>query len=284
VSAPCSGPRAGEDGGARVCDALSGAARLGCLARRAPRSWGGHGQPGGDGQPRYHVLVGTVAVCIGTAQARRSRPGKKPDQRDAVWRAARWAPGRLRPSCVPPPAMCAWRAVPRPRGALMPTRRPSQPRGPKLRAETNRTRGSGVSDLVGGTGWRLRAVVAGDRALQVGAALARGSLQRQRPQGALARTGRSQPWPAWALRAPSRVRRHRRAGVSLLRRLASAGPACRSTGRASAGVGCLLGVGYCVGIGWNVTFCSIVSHGLNRITILSTLPLLPRLKSPQVFW
>jgi hypothetical protein len=64
--------------------------------------------------------------------------------------------------------------------------------------------------------------------------------------------GRSKPWHAWALRSPSHVRRHRRAGVSSLLRLAEDGPALQSKGKAEAGVVCLLGGNYFVGIRGNV--------------------------------
>src|SRR5215831_11932838 len=64
--------------------------------------------------------------------------------------------------------------------------------------------------------------------------------------------GRSKPWNAWTLRSPSNVRRNRQKGVSSLLRLAEDGSAFRSKGRASAGVVCLLGVGYFVGIRKNL--------------------------------
>ena len=108
-------------------------------------------------KPVYHGLAGTVEVCLGNAPELRSRPGTKTDKRDAAWIAARLAHGLIRPSFVPPPAICALRDVTRPRGALVQTRSPSTNRGPKLLEDTNLKLGSVVSDLFGVTGRRMRA-------------------------------------------------------------------------------------------------------------------------------
>src|SRR5262249_31897593 len=119
-------------------------------------------------QPVYHVLVGTVEVFIGNAHELRSRPGKKTDTRDAAWSAELLAHGLIRPSCVPPPDMCALRDVTRTRVALVQTRSPSKNRVHKLLEDTNLKLGSVVSDLFGVTGRRmLAALVAGERDPQV---------------------------------------------------------------------------------------------------------------------
>jgi transposase len=72
---------------------------------------------GGYGKPVYHVLCGTVEVYMGNAHEMRRRPGKKTDKAAAAWIAELWAPGLIRPSFVPPPAMRALRDVTRTRVA-----------------------------------------------------------------------------------------------------------------------------------------------------------------------
>jgi transposase len=58
-------------------------------------------------RPVSHVLVGTVAVLGGNARDIRPRPGTKTDTAAAAWIAALLAPGLIRPSVVPPPAISA---------------------------------------------------------------------------------------------------------------------------------------------------------------------------------
>jgi len=120
--------------------------------------------PGVSWKPVYHGLAGVVAVCIGNAHERRSRPGTKTEKREAAWIAELLAHGLIRPSFVPPPAMCALRDVTRTRGALVQTRSHSTNRGHTLLEETNLTRGRVGSNLFGVTGRRrLAALVASER-------------------------------------------------------------------------------------------------------------------------
>jgi transposase len=119
---------------------------------------------GGYGKPVYHVLAGTVEVCIGNAHELRSRPGTKTDQREAAWMAELLAHGLIRPSFVPPPEICALREVTRTRVALGQTRSQSKNRVHTLLEDTNLKLGSVVSALFGVTGRRmLAALVAGAR-------------------------------------------------------------------------------------------------------------------------
>jgi transposase len=116
-------------------------------------------------KPVYHVLAGVVEVFIGNAHELRSRPGTKPDKRDAAWIAELLAHGLIRPSFVPPPDLCALRDGTCTRVALVPTRSQRKNRVHKRLEDTNRKLGSVVSDLFGGTGRRMRAaLVAGERA------------------------------------------------------------------------------------------------------------------------
>ena len=93
---------------------------------RLPWSAGRVAQPGPvvamastgvDGQPVSPGLAGPGEGDMGTAPARRGRPGHKTAQRAAAWLAALWAPGLRRPSFVSPPERGAVREGTRPRGA-----------------------------------------------------------------------------------------------------------------------------------------------------------------------
>lgn len=76
-------------------------------------------------RPVSHVLIGTVAVLVGNAHEMRRRPGRKTDKADARWIAALLAHDLSRPSCIPPPALQALRALPaRARRWSRPGRRP----------------------------------------------------------------------------------------------------------------------------------------------------------------
>lgn len=141
-------------------------------------------------KPVYHVLVGTVEVLVGNAHEMRRRPGKKTDKRDAAWIAELLAHGLIRPSFVPPPDIRALRDVTRTRVALVQTRSQSKNRVHKLLEDPNLKLGSVVSDLFGVTGRRiLAALVAGERAPQVLASYALGTLKGKRPPLELALTG-----------------------------------------------------------------------------------------------
>jgi transposase len=142
-------------------------------------------------RPVSHVLVGTVEVLVGHAQARRRPPGHTTDKTDARWIAERLAHGLIRPSCVPPPPIGALRDLTRTRVALIQARTPAKNRVVKVREDTTITRTSVVSDRFGRSGRRmLAAFVAGERDPNTLAALALGGLRRQLPQLELALTGR----------------------------------------------------------------------------------------------
>jgi transposase len=176
---------------------------------------------GVDWKPGYHVLAGAVEVCIGNAHAMRSRPGKKTDKRDAAWIAARLAHGLIRPSFVPPPAMCAWRDVTRTRVALVQTRSQSKNRVHKLLEETNLKLGRVVSALFGVTGRRrLAALVAGERDPQGCASLALGAFKHKRPQLARALTGQcTAPHGTWLGLLVERIERLDRQMATLAQQL-----------------------------------------------------------------
>ena len=152
------------------------------------------------GRPVSHVLVGTVEVRVGTAQARRRRPGPTTDQAEARGIAARWAHGLLRPSVIPPPPIQALRELTRRRVAWIQARTQAQTRGVTVREATTITRPRVVSDRVGRRGRRRRAaLVAGARARHTRAALARGVLRRNPSQRARARTGQCPEQHAWLI-------------------------------------------------------------------------------------
>ena len=78
--------------------------------------------PGGYGQPLSHGLGAPLEIVVAQARSVRQRPGTKTDQADAAWLAELLAPGLVEPSCSPPPALPAWRDLPRTRVALVQTR------------------------------------------------------------------------------------------------------------------------------------------------------------------
>jgi transposase len=166
--------------------------------RLARRAWldaqrgplGGLESPGGYWNPRSHGLVQPLAVVGAQARAVRQRPGQQTAKAEAAGRAARFAPGWVAPRVLPPPAVPAWRALLRPRGALGPPR----PQGPhRLRMvweETHLTGAQAMAALLGPRGRRRRtAGCAGERHPQQRAAFALGPCRRQVPALAGAWTG-----------------------------------------------------------------------------------------------
>ena len=82
-----------------------------------------------------------------------------------------WAYGLIEPSFLPPPAICALRALTRPRVALVETRTQAKNRVTKILEDTNIKVAHVVSDVSGTSGRRTRAVLmAGERAPQTLAA------------------------------------------------------------------------------------------------------------------
>jgi Transposase len=156
--------------------------------------------PGVYGRPVSHVLVGTVAVLVGHAQAMRRRPGQKTDQAEARWMAELWAHGRLRPRVIPPPPIPALRDRTRTRVALIQARTPATTRVVKVLEDTTIQLTRVVSALVGRSGRRLlAALVAGERAPNTLAALARGVLRRQQAPLERALTGQCTAPQAWLI-------------------------------------------------------------------------------------
>jgi transposase len=148
----------------------------------------------------YHVLGGTVEVLVGKAQERRRCPGPKTDKADARWIAELVAPGRLRPSVVPPPSIGALRDLTRPRVALIQARTQAKTRVVKVREETHSKRTSVVSELCGRSGRRMLAAwLAGERDPKPLAALALGGLRRQQSPRELALTGQCSEPHAWLI-------------------------------------------------------------------------------------
>lgn len=127
-------------------------------------------------KPLSHVLVETLAVVVAKARAVRQRPGKKTDTADAAWLAALFAPGLVEPRVLPPPAVQAWRELPRTRVALVQTRTHVHNRLSKVWEDTNITVAHAMSDRCGTSGRRMRkALCGGARTPHTLAALAMGT-------------------------------------------------------------------------------------------------------------
>ena len=99
-------------------------------------------------KPIYHVLSGVIEVVVGNARERRPRPGKKTDKADATWIAELLAHGLIRPSFVPPPAICALRDLTRTRVGLVQTRTQAKNRVQQdLGGQQHQTRQCGLGCL-----------------------------------------------------------------------------------------------------------------------------------------
>ena len=126
-------------------------------------------------QPSYPVLVTTLEVVVANARAVRPRPGKKTEKAEAAWLAELLAPGLVEPRFLPPPAIQAWRDLPRTRVALVQTRPQGHNRLSTRLEETNITGAQAMSDRFGPSGRRMRkALWAGERHPPKRAALAMG--------------------------------------------------------------------------------------------------------------
>lgn len=110
---------------------------------------------GGYWQPISPVLVVTREVLVANARSVRHRPGQKTDKAAAAWLAALLAQGLVEPRFLPPPAVHAWRELPRTRVALVQTRPQVQHRLSKVLEETHIQVAHVVSDLLGPRGRRM---------------------------------------------------------------------------------------------------------------------------------
>ena len=126
--------------------------------------------------PIDHVLGEMLAVVVANARSVRQRPGKKTEKADAAWLAERFAHGLVEPSFLPPPAVQAWRDLPRTRVALVQTRPQGHNRLSTVLEDTNIKVAHAMSDLFGTSGRRrLKALCAGERNPHTLAALAMGT-------------------------------------------------------------------------------------------------------------
>jgi len=138
---------------------------------------------GASWRPVSHLLCGLVEVVVGHPQEIRPRPGTKTDTADASWMTERLAHGLIRPSCIPPPTMQAWRDLTQTRVSLVQTRTQATQRVLQIFEDTTVKVATVVSDLFGVRGRRmLAALMAGERHPQRLAALALGTLRRKVPQ------------------------------------------------------------------------------------------------------
>lgn len=110
---------------------------------------------GVDWEPISPGLVERLEVVVAKAHAVRQRPGQKTDTAEAAWLAALLAQGLVEPSVIPPPAVQAWRALTRPRVALVHTRTQVHNRLSTVWEDTNSKVAHAMSALCGMSGRRM---------------------------------------------------------------------------------------------------------------------------------
>ncbi len=142
-------------------------------------------------QPVYNLLEGTgLEVLVVNAQHIKAVPGRKTDVKDAEWIADLLRHGLVRGSVVRDRPQRELRELVRYRRSLIQQRSQVINRMQKVLEGANVKLSSVVTDITGVSGRAmLEALVAGTEAPEALAALARGSLQKKRPQLAAALRG-----------------------------------------------------------------------------------------------
>ena len=135
-------------------------------------------------QPIYNLLEGTgPEVLVVNAQHIKAVPGRKTDVKDAEWIAELLRHGLVRGSVIPERGRRELRELVRYRASLIQQRAQVVLRIQKVLEGANIKLSAVASDVVGASGRAmLEALVAGQDEPEALAALARGSLQKKRPQ------------------------------------------------------------------------------------------------------
>jgi transposase len=135
-------------------------------------------------QPVYNLLEGTgLEVLVVNAQHIKAVPGRKTDVKDAEWIADLLRHGLVRGSVIRDRPQRELRELVRYRRSLIQQRSQVINRMQKVLEGANVKLSSVVTDITGVSGRAmLEALVAGTEAPEALAALARGSLQKKRPQ------------------------------------------------------------------------------------------------------
>jgi transposase len=137
-----------------------------------------------------NVLEGSCRFCLANAQEVKNRRGHKTDKKDAWWLAHLYRHDMIRASYVPVPAVRQLRALTRRRRELVREAAQEKNRVQKLLEQSNIKLRSVLSDVFGASGAAiLEALVKGEREPQRLADLARGQLQKKKPQIAAALKG-----------------------------------------------------------------------------------------------
>src|SRR5437868_8732418 len=146
-------------------------------------------------QPIYNLLEGTeLDVLVVNAQHIKAVPGRKTDVKDAEWIAELLRHGLVRGSAIPDRGRRELRELVRYRASLIQQRAQVVLRIQKVLEGANIKLSAVASDVVGASGRAmLEALVAGQDEPEALAALARGSLQKKRPQLAAALRGSGGP-------------------------------------------------------------------------------------------
>jgi len=114
-------------------------------------------------KPVWHVLEGTVELCLANPRDVKAVPGRKSDVRDCQWLADLQAHGLIRSSLVPPAPIQELRDLTRTRKQLVRERARHVQRVQKILEDANLKLASVITDIVGKSGrTMLEAITAGE--------------------------------------------------------------------------------------------------------------------------
>jgi transposase len=145
---------------------------------------------GEDWKPVYHLLEGTLTVCVVNAAHVKNVPGRNTEKAAARWVAQLRRSGRLHASCIPPQGQRDLRALTRYRTQLVQERSREVNRGQGGLERANLKLASVATDIMGVSGRAMLAArIAGRGEAATMAELARGRMRTKRPVLEQARTG-----------------------------------------------------------------------------------------------
>jgi transposase len=134
-------------------------------------------------RPVYNLLEGQCELLVVNAQHIKAVPGRKTDVKDAAWLAELLRHGLLRGSFIPSKPQRQWRELTRYRSTLVQERARTLNRLQAVLEDANLKLASVVTDINGVSARAmLEAILAGQRAVEILADLARGRLRATRDQ------------------------------------------------------------------------------------------------------
>lgn len=132
-------------------------------------------------KPIFNILEGSCEVIVANPYHVKALPGRKTDLRDAEWLSDLGAHGLVRPSFIPPAPIRELRELTRYRKTLVRERSSEANRIQKILETANIKLACVVSDITGASAQAMiRALVAGERAPEPLADLAKSTLRKKR--------------------------------------------------------------------------------------------------------